>query len=108
MTSWLAKQLLGAFLAAFALGRKKGYAWMLAKADHWREHCRQYWWSYKLHTILSVEDPDDDVLADALAKLWKFETPPADSKWAMVNGVYVPGPGSGYLRTSHGEYVKVT
>jgi hypothetical protein len=106
MKAWLANLMLSAFLAALRAGRRRGYEWMLQKADAWRTRCRRDWWQYKLKTILSQEDPDDDLLANALGKFFKFETPPEDSHWVLADdGVYVPGPGSGYIRNSRGDYL---
>ncbi len=113
MTAWvtehLASLLLSAFLGALRLLRKKGYAWFLGSADRLREKARARWWGYKLQTLLTQQDPDDDMLADGLGKLWKFETPPADSGWARADdGRYVPGPGSGWTMNGRGEYLRVT
>ena len=72
MQAWLTKLLISAFLAALQAGRKKGYGYMWRKAYAWREHCRDHWWRYKLKTILSQQDPDDDMLADGLGRFFKF------------------------------------
>lgn len=110
MKTWLANMMLSAFLAALQMGRRRGYAYLLDKADTWRRWSRDRWWRYKLKTILSQGDPDDDMLADALGRYYKFETPPEDSHWTMertaANSVrYLPLPGSGYILNSHGEYL---
>ncbi len=114
MAGWLVERLanvfLAAFLAALKLLRRRGYAWFLSVADDLRERARDCWWRYKLKTILSEQDPDDDMLADGLGKLWKFESPPAWSRWRLElrpdgTKFYVPEPGSGYIMNHHGEYL---
>jgi hypothetical protein len=105
MQAWLTRIILAAFLAAVRLGRRKGYAYLLAMSDGWREEARRVWWAYKLRTLLSQQDPDDDLLADALGRLWKFKTPPPDSGWARADdGRYVPGPGTGWVILPDGRY----
>jgi hypothetical protein len=94
-----------AFLAAFTMGRRRGYAFLMQKADAWRESCRQRWWRYKVKTLLSCTDTDDDLLADAIGQFFKFETPPEDSFWTLERGIYIPGLGSGYIRNNRGEYL---
>lgn len=114
MKAWLAEHLAGlllsAFLGALRLARRKGYAWFLGIADELREQARARWWNYKLKTILTQQDPDDDLLADGFAKLWKFETPPEGSHWRLERKAdgslrYVPETGSGYIRNGRGEYL---
>lgn len=112
-TQWIAKKLAEAVIAAVPMALdilvKYASAWVKARARGWREHIRcKVWWPRKIKSILTPDRIDDDDRADAIAELYKFETPPEDSKWALIGGVYMPQAGSGYLRTSKGEYVRIT
>jgi hypothetical protein len=102
---WIAEGLITAALYAWGILVHQFSEYTLTRAPIWREKARACWWQYKLKSLLTAEDCDDDKRADALGRLWKFETPPEGSHWAFKDGTYVPETGSGYMLDGHGDYI---
>jgi hypothetical protein len=109
LQKWLATQMIGAVVLTLRIIVKYFSKYLYDKSLGWREKIRvKIWWPYKVSSLSTAEDCTDDQRADSIAMLFKFETPPEDSKWKLDdNKVYLPLPGSGYIRLPDGSYQKV-